>query len=284
MKLERFAFSTNAYSRHTLDEALESIARVGFKGVEVLADKPHAWLDSFTPADVARLAAKLNKLGLFVSNINANCTFGFWSDAPPEPFFEPSIIARDRTMREWRLAYTIKALRLGKELGAANVSITSGRALNGVPPEKAQTLLEDGLCRLLDVAVRLKQRLSLEYEPGLFIESTAELKALLKRLDSPYLGANLDLGHVAVTGEDPCHAIRALKGRIFNLHLEDIRDGKHYHRIPGEGDLDFRAIVRTLDATGYTGPATWELYTYDEAPEQACRKTFQYVKKLVRGQ
>jgi fructoselysine 3-epimerase len=283
MELQRFAFSTNAYTRFPLDKALRSIARIGFKGVEILADKPHAWLDAFSAQDVAKLQRQLSRLGLSVSNINANCAFGFWSDAPPEPFFEPSLVSRDKVLREWRLAYTVKALRLGRELGAQNVSITSGKALNGVPPEKARKLLEDGLKRLLEKAEKLGQRLSLEYEPGLLIERTEEMLALLVRLNSPLLGANLDLGHVAVTGEDPCAAIVALKGRIFNVHLEDIRGGKHYHRLPGDGDLDFAAIFRALDKTGYRGPVTWELYTYDEQPEFACRKAFAFSKKATKN-
>jgi len=281
VELQRFAFSTNAYSRHSLKKALKRIHKFGFKGVEILADKPHAWLDSLNPRDVKALRKQLEHLDLFVSNINANCTFGFWTDAPPEPFFEPSLISRNRDLREWRLAYTKKALRFGKELGAHNVSITSGKALNGVPPEKAQKLLEEGLKRLLEEAEHLQQRLSLEYEPALFIEKTSEMKALLQKLDSPYLGVNLDLGHVDVIGEDPCHAIRQLKGRIFNIHLEDIRGHKHYHRIPGDGDIDFRAIFRELDKTGYTGPLTWELYTYDDAPDEACERTFKYLRTLL---
>ena len=281
MELQRFAFSTNAYSRHSLKKALKRIAKFGFKGVEILADKPHAWLDSFSPREVTRLRRQLERLDLFVSNINANCTFGFWTDAPPEPFFEPSLISRSRELREWRIAYTKKALRLGKELGAHNVSITTGKALNGVPPEKAQKLLEEGLSRLLEEAEHLGQRLSIEYEPALFIETTAELKALLVKLNSPFLGAYLDLGHVDVMREDPCHAIRALKGRIFNIHLEDIRAHKHYHRIPGDGDIDFRAIFRELDTIDYTGPLTWELYTYDEHPDEACERTYKYLRTLL---
>lgn len=280
MELQRFAFSTNAYSRHPLKTALDHIAAAGFRGVEIVADKPHVWLDSLTPRDVVALHKQLDKLDLFVSSINANCTLGFWTDAPPEPFFEPSLVAREKTLREWRIAYTKKALRLARELGALNVSITSGRALNGVPPEKALTHLEDGLSRLLEDAERLQQRLSLECEPGLLIERTGELKALLGKLKSPWLGANLDLGDADVTGENPCHAIRALKGHIFNVHLEDIRGHKHYHRIPGEGDMNFRAIFRQFDAVGYTGPITWELATYDEAPDQACRRTFEYLRRM----
>ena len=281
MDLKRFAFSTSAYSRHSLKKAIKRIAKVGFKGVDILADKPHAWLDSFSPRDVTRLRAQLGILDLFVSNINVNGTSGFWTDAPPEQSFEPSLISRSKQLREWRIAYTKKALRLGKELDAQSVSITSGKTLNGVPPEKAQKFFEEGLARLLEECERLQQRLSIGCEPGLFIETSAELKALLLKFNSPYLGANLDVGHAVVAGEDPCHAIRALKGRIFNLNLEDIRGRKHYHRIPGDGEMDFRTIFRELDTIAYEGPLTWDLYTHDEAPDHACRRTFKYVRTLL---
>jgi len=45
--------------------ALREIAKTGFSGVEILADKPHAWLDGFSAADVSGLAQQLDKLGLF---------------------------------------------------------------------------------------------------------------------------------------------------------------------------------------------------------------------------
>jgi protein FrlC len=150
-----------------------------------------------------------------------------------------------------------------------------------MPPEKALKLLEDGLSRLLEDAERLRQRLSLQCAPGLLIERSAELKALLGKLKSPWLGANFDPGVADVSGEDPCRAIRALKGRIFIVHLADIRAHKHYRRVPGEGDLDFRAIFRQLDAIGYAGPLTWDLHTYGEAPNDACRRTFEYLRKMV---
>jgi protein FrlC len=38
----KLAFSTNAFTRFPLNEALEAIAACGYDGVEVLADVPHA--------------------------------------------------------------------------------------------------------------------------------------------------------------------------------------------------------------------------------------------------
>lgn len=279
--LSRFAFSTNAFSRQTLKKALKRVARTGFKGVEILADKPHVWLDSFGPRDISRLERQLDKLGLFLSNINASRTAGFWSDAPQETFFEPSLISRSRTLREWRIAYTKKALRLGKALGAHNVSVVSGALLPGVPPEKAQKLLEESLKRLIEEAEHLGQRFSIELAPSTYIERTSEAVALVKKMNSALFGVNLDVGHAQLTGEDPTKAIRDLKDMIFHIHLEDIRGHKHYHRIPGDGDIDFRGIARELDRTGYTGPLTWDLYTCDENPDEAVERSYKYSRTLL---
>lgn len=281
VELNRFAFSTHAFVRHSLKKALKRIARAGFKGVEIFADKPHLWLDTFGPREITRLERQLDRLGLFVSNINAGSTAGFWSDAPQEPIFEPSIISRSRTNREWRIAYTKKALRAAKMLGAQNVSIASGRTLPGVPPEKAQKLLEEGLKRLIEEAEHLGQRFSLTCEPGLFVERSAELKALIKKLGSPLFGANVDVGHAEVLGEDPVQSIRDLKGSIFHVHLEDIRGRKDYHRIPGDGDIDFRAITNELDRGGYTGPLTWDIFSYDEHPDEAMERSIKYSRTLL---
>ena len=39
----RLAFSTNAYLKHPFDEAAARIAALGYEGLELLADVPHAW-------------------------------------------------------------------------------------------------------------------------------------------------------------------------------------------------------------------------------------------------
>jgi protein FrlC len=282
VELERFAFSTHAHTRYALSHALSQIAAAGFKGVEILADKPHAWLDSFSANDQESLIRQLKQLRLFVSNVNAECTSGFWSDAPAEPLSEPSLISAKRELREWRIAYSKKALRLGKALNALNVSVTSGKAL-ALPPEKSQKLLEESLKRLIEYAESIGQPFSLAYEPLLLIERSDEMLALIKKLGSKYFGASVDVASVKAGGDDPAAAIRKLKGRIFHVHLADLRGRKLYPRVPGDGDLDFKSIFNALDKAGYAGPLTWNLPTHDEEPDAACRKTFKFVKSVARN-
>lgn len=270
----KLAFSTNAYVRYPLGEAVERIAAVGYAGVELLGDEPHAYFPAFGAADGDALAAALDRTGLAAANINANTATGYYEDAPPEPFFEPSVATADAEARDWRVAYTKRAIDLAAAVGAPAVCLTTGRALPENPPSRARERLRASLDDLLPYAADCGVRLGVEYEPGLLIENTGETLALIDAVDHDALGVNFDVGHAAVCGEDVADSIRRCEDRITGVHLEDIaggRGGKHYHLIPGEGDLDFRAVFDALDDVGYDGYATLELYTYPDAPDEAAR-------------
>src|SRR4051812_45078871 len=105
----KLAFSTNAYTRFPLIEALRDIREAGFEGVEILADTPHAYPDAIDDGFAAEIRQELARLGLTVSNVNCNCSFGYWKDAPPEPYFEPSLISPNPKHREDRTRLILKA-------------------------------------------------------------------------------------------------------------------------------------------------------------------------------
>lgn len=278
MGMAKLAFSTNAYTRHPLTDAIEPIAEHGYAGVEILGDDPHAYFPAFGDADRDELLATLDDTELLVSNINANTAMGYYDDAPPSSFFEPSVITANDEHREWRIEYTKRAIDLAETVGAPAVCLATGRPLPGNPPERAHEYLLDSLDSILDYAEEHGVNVGIEYEPELLIECTDEVLELIAEVGRDSLGVNLDIGHAAVYGEDPTEAIRRSAGHITGIHLEDIVGGirgKHYHRIPGEGDLDFRAIFDALDDIDYEGFATLELYTYPERPDAAAREAFE---------
>src|SRR4051812_21699461 len=198
----KLAFSTNAFTRFSLIEALRAIREAGYAGVEILADVPHAWPETLTESSVGEIRRELEKLGLSVSNINANCSFGYWKDAPPEPYFEPSLISPNPQHRADRTRLILKTLGFAKAVGAPNISITSGRCLGGMPPEKAQRQLIESLQPILEHASDLDVKVGIECEPGLLVEYVQELDQLIDDDSTGRLGANLDLGHSYVLGED----------------------------------------------------------------------------------
>lgn len=278
----RLAFSTNAYTRFALPEALTRIRDAGFSAVEILADRPHAYPEQMTAGMATELADQLSRLGMSVSNINANCTFGYWRDPPPEAFFEPSLISPNPQHRQDRLHLIGRTLEFARQLGAPNISITSGRLLGGMPPAKAAGQFEDSIRRVLDLADRAGVNVGIECEPGLYVEYAAELAEWIVRIGHPRLGANLDIGHSVVAGENIRDVTQLLAGRIWNLHIEDIPGRKHYHMIPGQGTLDWAGLKTDLQAIRYDRFATVELYTCSADPDEAARQSHQFLSPIFQ--
>ena len=50
------SFSSNAFKKFSLDIAIKEIAKIGYKGVEILCDIPHAY-----PPEFSKDQAKKNK-------------------------------------------------------------------------------------------------------------------------------------------------------------------------------------------------------------------------------
>jgi len=278
----QLAFSTNAFTRFSLSEALIRIRRAGFLGVEILADEPHAYPGTLAQGAGENVAAELRGLGLVVSNVNVNCSFGYWQDAPPEPYFEPSLISPVPQHREDRIALIGKAMEFARTIGAANISITSGRTLGSMTPTRAAGQLEESLSRVLAMADEYQVNVGVECEPGLFLEYVTELREWINRMGHPRLGANLDIGHCQVIGESIPEAIELLGDRIWNLHVEDIPGRKHYHMIPGDGTMDWESIKSALRAADYQRYLTVELYTHTENPQEAAEKSFAFLRGLIR--
>ncbi len=256
------------------------IARAGYSGVELLADAPHLYAPSTSDSDLAAVASAMDKSGICPSNINANTAVGYYGRSFWEPLFEPSLASPDPGERKWRVRYTKKCIDMARTLSCPNVSITSGRMVPGTAPSRSMALLRESLEEVLDYAAAKNIRVGMEYEPGLLVECFGELKDLMDTIGAGNFGANLDLGHSHVLGEDPKEVVEGLASKIFHVHLEDICGRKHYHLVPGDGDIDFGAIRRALDGISYSGFIAVELYTYPDNPEDAAVRAFRYLDRL----
>ena len=281
----KLAFSTNAFTRFSLVEAIDAIGQAGYAGVEILADVPHAYpmqIDAELTSEVIRALAR-NKLA--VSNVNANCTFGYWQDAPPEPFFEPSIISPIRRYREDRISFLFKTIQFAKDIGARNISITTGKMLGAVGPSLAASHLADSLKRIMDVAEKQEIDVGIECEPGLYLEYIEELVAWIERIGSSRLGANLDVGHCQVIGESIPAEVHRLGKRIWNLHIEGMPGRKHYHLLPGDpaDTLNWTGLKSALADIEYDRFATVELYTMTADPHAAAKTGMTFLRHWIEG-
>jgi len=279
--MTRLAFSTNAFKKNSLAQAVDAIADIGYTAAEIMADVPHAHPQTFTTEQRAALKKQLQQRRLTVSNINAFTLFACGDT------YHPTWIENDPAQRELRIAHTLAAIQLASDLGAKTVSLQPGGPLIGtnMTRKTAAERFAEGLGRVLPLAKQLHITLAIEPEPGLFIQDSAEYldfkSTFFKHEDQ--IKMNCDIGHLFCVGEDPAEVIHRLASHIAHVHVEDIGKNRvHQHLTPGKGVIDFQSIFSALNDIRYTGPATVELYPYETTAAGVAKLAFEHLEGLRR--
>ena len=272
-------FSTNAFTKFSLLETIEIISDVGYEGLEIVADTPHAFLP-LSNEKLKQIRSSLENRKLLVSNINANTVLGWNLENGNDEKFEPSLSNKNETLRKWRVGYTKKAIEVAAELSAPSVCITSG-IKNTEIFENEMTQINKSLSEILEFAEKNSILICMEYEPGLLIEKSQDVFEVSKNFKN--LGLNLDTCHVEVSNEDFSKVIHKFKDKIFHTHISDCKNSIHYHLIPGYGEIDFVKIYSNLKEINYDGFLTAELYTYAEKPREAASETFIFLNNLIHN-
>ncbi|GBC59104.1 xylose isomerase [Desulfonema ishimotonii] len=272
-----FGYSSNAFVRFSLTEAIEKIARLGYGGLEIMCDRPHLYPPDFDDADVSAVRDALQKYNLKVTNLNCFTLFAVGDT------YLPSWIEPDGARREIRVQHTLDCLRVADLLGCRNISVPPGGPLDGTDRKAAEKLFHRGLEQVMPLAEKLGIHILIEPEPELLIENSREFRTFMQDVKSEYVGLNFDIGHFFCVGEDPSEAFESLSEWIGHVHLEDIAaDRVHEHLIPGQGAIAFREVFRTIKRMGYTGDICLELYPYVDSPEAAGRESLAHLTPIFR--
>ncbi|MBN2216942.1 MAG: sugar phosphate isomerase/epimerase [Pirellulales bacterium] len=275
------AYSSNAYTNHSIEEAIARVASLGYAGIEILADVPHAWPADMTPGRKQSILRTLDHHGLRIANVNAFMMRG--AADPRHPFWHPSWIEPVAAKRKLRAEHTKNALMLAADLGAPSIQTEPGGPLDeDQSREKAMTVFYDGLMPCIELAERLGVMLLIEPEPGLLIERFEQYLALADRVDSPWLGLNFDIGHAYCVGEPPDQWVPRLAEHTRHYHIEDIAPSReHKHLVPGRGAIDLPAVLRAIQKTEYARFVTVELYPYIDDPDAAGREAKMYLDGIL---
>jgi sugar phosphate isomerase/epimerase len=271
----QIAFSTNAFRSYIIERSLQLISQIGYTGVEIMCDTPHA----FPPLSKEKLSSikkTLRNENLRISNLN-----GFMMCAVKD-FHHPSWIEKDEGFRQKRVIHTINCLKLAKQLGAKTVSTEPGGPLDGLTEKKGLELFRYGMEQVIPVAEKLKIKLLIEPEPGLLLENSSQFLRFISQFDTKYVGLNFDIGHFYCVKEEPTELLKTLKDYTAHIHLEDIpKNRMHTHLIPGHGAIDFEAIFNVLHNIDYKGFVTVELYPYQDKPEDAAKSALSFLKSFL---
>src|SRR5256714_11358871 len=166
----KLAFSTNAYLNFSFAQAARRLAALGYAGVEIMADVPHAWPACLLEEQKQAIRGALAQHKLGISNINA-----FMMNAISDPrqrYWHPSWIEPDRHYRQIRIDHTRRALTLARELGAPCITTEPGGPVEpGTSWSAALALFVEMLKPVAEHAEKEGVLLLIEPEPGLLVET-----------------------------------------------------------------------------------------------------------------
>jgi sugar phosphate isomerase/epimerase len=278
--MPKLAFSANAFKKNTLPEAIHSIASIGYRGVEIMADMPHLEPGKLTKQQRADVLQRVKDEGLVVSNVNAFTLFACGDT------YHPTWIEDSAAKRQTRVDHTLASVELAAAVGVKTVSLQPGGPLIGtnLSREQAAERYAEGLAKVVPLARQLGITLGIEPEPGLFIQTAGEYLEFKNQFfaNEPTVLMNCDIGHLFCVGDDPATVIRTMPRHIAHIHLEDIGDNRvHQHLTPGKGAIDFRPIFQAMEDIGYTGWATVELYPYETTAAGVAKLAFDHLAPMV---
>lgn len=292
--------STYAYGHWDIDKALESIARVGYTGVEILTHgvrRPdgqggqhmnYHLRPEWTDDRIAAAQEQLGKLNLF-----PNCV------SPSSDFITPAHGSVQADIDE-----VCRHVDLAVRLGAPLVRpFAANRLPEGMDRDTAIGQISGALRTCGRYATSKGVRLAVENH-GEFPGVSENMIAILKATNEPAVGITL---HIPRNNAD--QLIEEVPDKIWHMHLgsPETRHGREIrqlrsqglsheqiaqklgialHEVPegslalGEGDTDYLAIIRAVQATGYSG---W--WNHEGAPEPNPEPTEQrsvaFLKKVL---
>src|SRR5580704_12798669 len=238
-----------------LDEKLKTIAAAGFDAVEIFENDFTSFDGS--ARDVARMCGDL---GLRICALQPFRDF--------EGMGEPQ---RKQTFRRAEMKFDLMG-ELGTDLLLV-CSNVSPNALGGI--DRAA----DDFCELGERAAKRGLRVGFEALAwGRYVNDYRDAWEIVRRAGHPAIGIILDSFPTLAPGF-PVSQIAAIPAdRIFLVQLADAPQldldvlswSRHFRCFPGQGNLPVADFMRAVDATGYNGPLSLEIFN-DQFRAQSTR-------------
>lgn len=296
MKIAGHTMGTPEYS---LDEAIAFFAQIGLDGIEIIVQTdgyrcaiPLAASD----AEVLSVKDKVQRAGLLVAGLT--------------PYLN-LYNALDEEVRQKECADLKRVIDMAALLDCHHIRIYGGKFVDGETDpggEKLQALVKS-MRECGDYAAERDVKLCLETHFGTMTTTAARTAEILREINHPNVGALYDQANLAFfPAEEYEEAIELLKDKIFYVHCKDLvyRGGKPqkakfstvafvpesertvHSRIPGEGILDWPAILRKLKEIGYDGwisleyERRWQQIDLPPAAEGMVRAA-EYIRNIIKN-
>lgn len=272
-------FNTNGLAFHRWDDALRLIAETGYTSAAITVD--HYTLNPFAP-DLPRQIDSMQQL-LQECQLSTVIETGARFLLDPRVKHEPTLVSPSPEERDRRIDFLKRCVDLAAALQSDAVSFWAGQLKADLPRAAALNRLAAGCREVIDYAADKEVRLAFEPEPGMLIETLADFEELLTLVDHPCFGLTVDIGHLQCMGELPISEyLKPWRERIFNIHIEDMRQGEHDHLRFGEGEIDFDDVFAGLRQIDYQGGLHVELSRHSHMAPDVLRESFAFLQQHLQ--
>ena len=267
----------------------DQIRELGFEGVDYLGT-PEALDEFFTEEACRALGDHSRSIGLEPN------VFVFqdasWNDACSEKR-EDSVRHFEKAAQaaKWigcRIVSTLVPMPCGATPWKFNPAAPAIKQGYHMPADycyqKDWDTLMDSYRKCLAIAKRYGLRMSVECFPYSMISTPHAMLQLLKDVDDPDFGIQLDTNHLIMQHIDPEWTIYMLGGkRIFNVHCKD-SDAVSRNNIPaGCGITDYPAVIQALKNVGYDGNLSVEL-EFTDNPRRYNKQAMDHLQLCLAGE
>ncbi|MBI3819267.1 MAG: sugar phosphate isomerase/epimerase [Planctomycetes bacterium] len=268
----RLSYNTNGFAHHRLEDAIEILRELGYEGIGLTLDVHH--LDPFRTGatEIAEWRRRLSGLEIVIQT-------GARYLLDPRRKHEPTLLSKEADERMLRIRFLERAIDVASELGATAVSFWSGSAPAGAAPSENENRLLEGCARICKKAETSGILLAFEPEPGMWIERFDQYQTIRKQLNHRQFGLGLDVGHLDVTGESLEPILQNHLDEIFVTQIEDIAGRRHEHRMFGEGELDFSAILGLFRKYNYRRLLECELSRDSHRAPACARAAIEFLRR-----
>lgn len=220
--------------RGRVTDLLDWMAAAGYEGIEItnnmireFADQPREFL------------SELSRRGLKLATFAYASTSGFTDPGRAKSDLE----AANRWIR-------FLPHFPGTQLGLGGAAHPDARTLRRAKLDHAITIYNEIGERAHDAGILVNVHPHSHH--GSLLETAEEYDYLLSRLDPVCTRFGPDTGHIARGGQDLMTCLRKHVDRISHLHLKDV-DANGQWQPMGQGVIDFAAVLRLLEDSGYEG-------------------------------
>ena len=274
---ECFGYNTNGFAHHRLDDALRILADLGYQSVAITLD--HHALNPYADD----LSHQINDISALVSRLRLSTTIetGARFLLDPRRKHQPTLLDPDPSARQRRFDFLTRAIDIAQELNSDTVSFWSGSSISAEPDPALEHRLVTACNALADYGEEHGVCLAFEPEPGMFIDTLEKFGPLCSQVESPCFKLTIDIGHLHCLGEVPiADQLHRWQSHLWNIHIEDMRQGVHDHLMFGEGEIDFVPVLSTLREIGYPGGVHVELSRHSHDAVNTARRALAFLQSL----